>query len=437
VFKEEAFIQASLSGPRMLERILLPSFGVTSVMFYGHQSELLWSFPSAGGCYPVEIYVVVRRLEGVDPGIYHYAALQTSLYKMADLDAVELLHSSLLEQDHNADFYFVVSIVPWRTCWKYSYKGYRFSLIDSGHVIANFQLILNALGLDHTVYTRTKSPNLKTLLNLDKYEETVGVIAVHRSPRQTSGVSDSLNVRVSAAECAVSSRETDIELFDWNPIFAFQDKVNRSTSQPLEPWIARHTLPSDWRDYNRVLQLIIDRRSSSAFVQTDISRSDFLHMLDFIQGTQMRFSIYLIVHAVNGIPPGIYHFDGELQLIAAGNFREACAGLCLGQTYIRDSSVQFFFAIDGSMMTEDDLSAYQQSSIDAGILGQMMYLKAQELSLGYSAIGGYYDEEVRELLQLPPHCQIIYSGAWGHNDPISDPRRKKDRYVLNRPTAEG
>src|SRR5690606_27390144 len=103
---------------------------------------MLWSYPSAGGSNPVEVYVVIRSVEGLSPGIYSYCALHTSLFKLSGGQEVEQLNETLLAKDHNADFYIVLTVVPWRSCWKYSYKGYRFSLIDTGHVLSNFQLIM-------------------------------------------------------------------------------------------------------------------------------------------------------------------------------------------------------------------------------------------------------------------------------------------------------
>lgn len=427
---------ASLPGTELLERILLPSFGVTSVKFHGHQSELLWSFPSAGGCYPVEIYVVVRRLGDVEPGIYSYSALQTTLYRLGDRQAAERLGPTLREADKDADLVFVLSVVPWRTCWKYSHKGYRFSLMDAGHVAANFQLVLRAMGFPFSAYTCLRPEELGSLLRPEEYEVPVAMIAVRvPSPQGAAGflAEESSGAPPPSGHCEPSG-DSDIHLFDWEPIVEFQRKVNRSIREPSEAWLTRLSLPAEWTDYGRLLELIIGRRSSSAYSRCELRTDELLEMLDFISRLELHSSFHLIVHGVEGLRPGLYRFaDGELGCLAEGDYREKSAGLCLGQAFIRDCSVLFVFTIDASRIPEEQFSLYQQSSIDGGIMGQLIYLKSQEMGLGFSIIGGYYDQEVRDLLRLEPSHQIVCAGSWGRDAPNSANVRKNDRYIQNKP----
>ncbi|MCD1260585.1 SagB family peptide dehydrogenase [Paenibacillus athensensis] len=480
-FKGDLAPPPPLTGTGVLERILLPSFGVTSVKFYGHQSEMLWSFPSAGGCYPVETYVIVRSLSGVAPGIYYYSSLHTSLYKIGHEDQLDQLNDTLLPQDREADFYFVLTAIPWRSCWKYSYKGYRFSLIDTGHVMTNFQLVIRSLGMTHTAYTTLQSRKLKSLLRLDANEEAVALIAVkesissqidsasehagstigaaHGEPPEGAAQSAGIAVQPGAAATGASfpqiglpagvadhalslrsatSEQPDANPFDWSPVAAFQKKVSATVSEPSAAWLAKHELPAEWNDYAKVLQLIIDRRSSSCYLPEELAYADFMQMVEFIRSLQFPLSsVYFSVHAVEDLVPGVYVYDSELRLIKSGDFRAASTRLCLDQEFVFESSVVFFFAVDASQVSEDNYYVYQQRLVDAGILGQMVYLKAQELGLGYSAIGGYYDFEVNETLQLPPHLHIVYAGTLGKDDPASVSKVKKDRYIINRPKENG
>ncbi|GIQ69575.1 hypothetical protein XYCOK13_23990 [Xylanibacillus composti] len=450
LFHEEESKPFSLDGVHVLEQILLPSYGVTSVKFHGHQSELLWSFPSAGACYPIEIYVAIRSLTGVPPGIYYYAALQASLYKLRDFNEEDRFEELLLPEDRQADFYFIVTTVPWRSCWKYSYKGYRFSFIDAGHVTANFQLVLQCLGLRTNVYTGTVSNKLRELLQLSPYEDAASVIAVHHTAESDQSTEPVLE-QASTVERDVweeshaavareagerpfarseAAQDTGIETFDWHPIFLFRNQVDRFRQEPDRAWLARHKLPPEWLEYAQALQLIIRRRSSSSYQQRAISKQSFQHMLQFMQETEMTgITLYMFIHAVEGIPPGIYRWDGELACVRRGECRELSASLSLGQMFVRDCSVLFMYAVDIPTSRQDSYALYQQRLIDAGILGQLVYLKSQEMGLGYSAIGGYYDEEVKEVLQLPPEQQVIYAGTWGVD--AKDDAIKHDRYRLN------
>ncbi|MBW5446409.1 SagB/ThcOx family dehydrogenase [Cohnella sp. CFH 77786] len=440
VYKDEGLRSVGgLTGREMLERILLPSFGVTSVKFHGHQSEMLWSFPSAGGCYPVEIYVAVRRLGEVEPGLYYYCALETSLYKLANGQAAGGLAPSLREADRDADVYFILSVVPWRTCWKYSHKGYRFGLLDAGHVAANFQLVLRALGFRFSAYTSLHSAEVGELLQLDEYEMPIAIIASRLYDPKADDPAKPSATDAPPLESPISrkcrhSEDPDIRLFDWEPILDFQRKVELSVREPSDRWLTQLSLPSEWTDYGRLLQLIIERRSSSAYTRCELAAAEFRAMLTMIFRLGLHSSFHAIVHGVEGVRPGVYRYEyGRPVCLSEGNYRETSSDICLGQAFIRDCSVLFVFSVDASHIPEDEFSRYQQCSIDGGMLGQMMYLKSQEMGLGFSIIGGYYDEELRELLQLPPTHQIVCAGAWGRNVPDAASVRKNDRYQLNRP----
>ncbi|AJS60190.1 AMP-binding protein [Paenibacillus sp. IHBB 10380] len=423
------------TGLSILERILLTSFGVTSVKFYGYQSEMLWSFPSAGACYPVEAYVIVRSLDGVEPGVYHYSALNTSLHKISCSDALFLLEGTILPDDLDASFYIVISTIPWRSCWKYSHRGYRFTLIDAGHVIANYQSVLNSMGFHFSTYTAFKSQHLKTLLNIDRDEDPVSIIAVQQSSFAIGNqVIENLYDRKSQnLNRCVTSVDSDSALFDWTPINKFRENVKSSLAEPTEQWRTQYNLPAEWNDYNEMLRLIIERRSSSSYLPVEIPRHDLIKLMEFINGLNMPIRTYCIIHSVEGMIPGLYELNGQLKMIKAGDYRSKSAELCLGQELVHDASVLFFFAVDHSQITEKNFYTYQQKLIDVGILGQMIYLKSHELKLGYSAIGGYYDDDVKTLLQLDEQMEIVYSGTLGKDDLHSAFKVKRDRHYLNKP----
>ncbi|EFM08499.1 SagB-type dehydrogenase domain protein [Paenibacillus curdlanolyticus YK9] len=429
----------SLNGVEWLKRVMLPAFGVTSVKFHGHESELLWSFPSAGGCYPVEVYVAVRRLDGVQPGLYHYNALHASLYWIEDEHAAERVRDAQPAATRDADVCFILSIVPWRTCWKYAHKGYRFGMIDAGHVAANLQLVLRSLGWQFAAYTNLRSEELSALLKLDALEVPIAMIAasagspMHGDHETRSAVPPQ---RLQIAERGESLDDAEAQLFNWAPIFEFQERVNRTVPAPSDDWLTRLSLPEEWTDYDQLLPLLIDRRSSAAFERCELPIEDLNTMLMFIEKLELLPVFYLIVHDVKGLPSGVYQYaKGDLRCMREGDFRDLSAGICLGQTFLKDCSVLFVFTVDIAQISKEEFSQYQQSSIDGGGLGQLIHLKTEEMGLGFSVIGGFYDDEFRELLQLSSSHQIVYAGAWGRNAPNASEARKHDRYVMNRPQS--
>ena len=52
-----------------LARLLFLSGGITA----GLHGNARRAAPSSGALYPIELYAVVHRVEGLEPGVYHYA----------------------------------------------------------------------------------------------------------------------------------------------------------------------------------------------------------------------------------------------------------------------------------------------------------------------------------------------------------------------------
>lgn len=422
----------------LLEQVLLISYGLTSVKFYGYQSEMVWSIPSAGACYPAEVYLVVNNVKGVMPGVYHYSAVNAIMHRISDAGHDFLLRESLMPEDHSADFYIVFTIVPWRSCWKYSYRGYRFSFLDSGHILANFQLVLKAMNLPFSTYTQCRSKYIKTLLNLGAMEEPVGIISVNGHQKSLDSCSADKNGHITVSNDQsgreVGSKTFDSSAFDWGPLLSYQERLASEIKTPTPKWLSSSKIPSLWQ-LDELSELIFKRRSCAAFLPVQVSKANISELLLFIERLEYPIMLYAVFHAVEGYKPGLYRIDGaEAILLEEGDFRSVSTRLCLDQEFVYDASIVLFFAVDRSGSDGSDWWNAQQRLIDAGSLSQMFYLKCKEQNLGFSAIGGYYDMSVRELFRLTDNFEMIYSGVLGKEDSNSAFRVKKDRYQLNLPT---
>jgi SagB-type dehydrogenase family enzyme len=58
---------------------------------------------------------------------------------------------------------------------------------------------------------------------------------------------------------------------------------------------------------------------------------------------------------------------------------------------------------------------YRYLHMDAGHLGQRLNLAATRLGLGVSGIGGFYDDQVNEVLGIPPDEAVIYITTLGQS----------------------
>ncbi|MGB3291407.1 MAG: SagB/ThcOx family dehydrogenase [Phormidesmis sp.] len=105
--------------------------------------------PSSGALYPLEIYPIVHRVAGLDPGLYHHAVEQHKLELVKPGDLRQPLISAGLNQDFlgDAQVCFVISGIFQRTRWKYHERAYRYVLMEAGHLGQNLYLTATALGL--------------------------------------------------------------------------------------------------------------------------------------------------------------------------------------------------------------------------------------------------------------------------------------------------
>jgi SagB-type dehydrogenase family enzyme len=98
--------------------------------------------PSGGARNPYEGFVFVRNVEGLEPGTYHYSAVQHSLERITGDDDVTGT-AMLAGQDWGdsmAAVIFLVAVLK-RTTWKYNDpNAYRVVMIEAGHIAQNILL---------------------------------------------------------------------------------------------------------------------------------------------------------------------------------------------------------------------------------------------------------------------------------------------------------
>ena len=131
--------------------------------------------PSAGGLYPVETYLLVRAIDGLEPGIYHFRPLTADLELLKRGDYAEVLTSAALGQEMvvDAQVTFIWSAVLERGKWKYRERAYRYIYIDAGHIGQNLYLAAEGLGLGVCTIGAFFDDDVNRLIGVDGTDETV------------------------------------------------------------------------------------------------------------------------------------------------------------------------------------------------------------------------------------------------------------------------
>jgi len=130
--------------------------------------------PSGGGLYPLELYVLCQRVEGLAGGVYHYVPLGHRLEVVrADPLPSHLTSEMFLGQPYlvSAAAIMLITAVVERSLWKYEDRGYRYILLEAGHVAQNLNLCAEGLGLASLNLGGFFDEDLMALLKLDADRE--------------------------------------------------------------------------------------------------------------------------------------------------------------------------------------------------------------------------------------------------------------------------
>ncbi|MGN9907638.1 SagB family peptide dehydrogenase [Phytohabitans sp. LJ34] len=144
---------------------------------------LLKTTPSGGARHPIEVYPVVRAVDGLAPGVYHYASREHALSRLtaAPVDA-DTLQAWCGGQPHasSAACLLLYTAVPERTTWKYaSSRAYRALLLDLGHLSQTVYLVAAALRLGVFFTAATRDAMVEEALGLSWTDEVfLGVTGV-------------------------------------------------------------------------------------------------------------------------------------------------------------------------------------------------------------------------------------------------------------------
>ncbi len=133
------------------DALLHTACGVTGAMPWAGREVKLRAYPSSGALYAVEVYPVVLRVEGLEPAVYHYRAVEHALEVVRpEIDQARVVAAVLpveREMVAGAAALFCLSGVFPRHERKYGEGGYRMLVAEAGHISQNLILAATALGL--------------------------------------------------------------------------------------------------------------------------------------------------------------------------------------------------------------------------------------------------------------------------------------------------
>ncbi len=391
-FAEDALGLADLS------RLLYFTNGVTD-------PPILRAAPSAGALYAGEIYVVAERVTGLEPGVYYYAPPSHALVPIRQGPGIEVVRRALERPGQVAKAPVVVLLtnVFGRYGWRYANRGYRYALIDTGHIGQNLRLAARSAGLVDTALLRFHDERLNELLGIDGRREAVCAVHAVGHPGEAT---PSPVVRTFTEAKNAPAGWGDTERYHASTRLA-EGAPGASKGRVRTP--PGRNAVATLRPEMSVEDSIRNRRSAHRFEDRMLQRDVLEWILDAAVGHPAlvragEVELLLAVHRVAAVDPGLYRYEPDearLVLLRKADLRSRLVRTCLGQDKAGTCAVAFFGV--GHLRHATEILGdrmYRDLLIEAGAIGQRIYLAAEAAGLAARNLAAFRDDALNRLLDL-------------------------------------
>jgi hypothetical protein len=141
-----------------LSRLLHLSAGVVRTTARPHGTDLFRAAGSAGGRFPLELYIAVPDGLPLPAGVHWYDPLDHALVQVGPAP-------------RGSAPTVVVTGVPWRTGWRYRERGYRHVYWDAGTMLAQLLASADSAGVSASLHTRFPDAAVASLVGADGVHE--------------------------------------------------------------------------------------------------------------------------------------------------------------------------------------------------------------------------------------------------------------------------
>ena len=443
-----------------------------------------WSLranPSSGNLHPTEGYALLpaSSVRDAEPALYHYAPKEHALEQRAILERAGW--SELAALLPPGSFLVALTSIHWREAWKYGERAFRYCQHDTGHALAALRIGAAALGWKLALVDDVEDALVARLLGLDRdadypgsereEAELLAVVTPGGSPARAPLPMRELLGRVTAATWHGSANRLSREhAVDWPVI----DEVARATRHSEKAVRAQDFsgFPGEEELFGVPVrtglrsaeQVILGRRSAVAMDgSTSIPRETFFRMLARVVparggtalpwdtlATRPRIHLGLFVHRVDGLAPGLYALARDpdkveslrramapsflwqavndrprglaLYLLREMDCRALAARVSCGQDIAGDGAFSLAMIAEYlDTLVRYGAASYRNLFWEAGMIGQVLYLEAEEAGVRSTGIGCYFDDAVHEVFGIASReWQSFYHFAVG--GPIEDER---------------
>lgn len=363
-----------------ISQLLYAAQGVTHFPFR--------SVPSAGGTYPLDIYILSNEPSQTSIlGVNHYEPFDHAITRVSNIDYSKLqmtLNKSIEKINvDNTLFAFIVTAEYSRTTTKYGDRGIGYVQLEIGHLIQNARIQSRSLKYKMSEVYDFDQQITKEIFNLD-YEPLVLLffnrfendLSARREVNLDKATSLEILQKGISVEDAISNRKS---------IRDYSDK----------------TMPKS------KLTALIDY----SFYKRDPFTQNFV--FPSIPGN-FPIECVLSVTNVNGLDDGLFNFDyqsRDYDMISNDSRRIEIYEQSLQQQWILDSQVVLIFMINQTRLQESQYDRAIHSRLgnyELGTIAQNIYLEAYSLNLGAVVVGAFSDNGIKNAIFATQEMLPLY-----------------------------
>jgi SagB-type dehydrogenase family enzyme len=361
-----------------LSRLLHLSAGVVRTREWRLGTHLFRAAGSAGGRFPLEVYVALPEPFGdVPAGVHWYEPRQHALVQVgpAPQGGVATL---------------VVTGVPWRTGWKYLERGYRHVFWDAGTMLSQTMAAARSGGLPARLYPRFPDAAVAELVGADRVHEwPVAVVALAEGPPVVAA-------RGPAAAGAV----------DADPVeFPLETAAQRAAERAElgSPWDDGPAVAVTPPSSEPVESLVLRRGSHRRLDPGGVLAADMVRTCLAVAMRGVTVQHWVVVHAVDGTGPGVYRWPDMTAPVRGGQLRNELFTVCMEQSLGSDASFVVLSTVDGAAVDDRE---YREAQLAAGVVEGRLHLLAYAFGAAASGMT-FFDSEIATLVRKPADGLLI------------------------------
>ena len=428
------------AGDRVPDRDALVRIAMLSNGFLktgAHRADgTVIEYRTAGGTgarYHLEEYFITGDLDGLEAGIYHYSAQDHTFRQVRAGDFRRSVVDATGGEPAVADAPAILAMTStfWRNAWRYKGRAYRHAFWDAGTSMTNALAVAASIELPSKVIFGFADAEVNALLGIDGDREATLLLATigrGGTPAPDAPPVEPLHHRVRQ----ISAREVEFPIIGEmhrgsslaNGAEAARWRAHplvRPEPDPVGDLIPLQPLPTDALPTLPIEDLIRKRRSTRNYdtdvaigfeaFSTLVDRSTRGFACDALApGSLPLHEQFLIVHAVEGLAPGVYKVHPHrkaIELVKEGLFREQSTRLAVMQEYAGNAHVNSYGVTDlDAVLNAYGNRGYRLAQFEAALYGSRLHLGTHALGLG--AVGSTsFDDEVVEFL-TPGRDEMAY-----------------------------